>query len=277
MGIPRARAILVTTLLAASALAGAPRTAGAASPVLLRAHFVAGQHIQELDDSTTTTRLTLKFAGKHAPAPMSINQTERDLFPILLDVEKTYADGSALLRISFGPSTVTADGKVHRLSMKGFYQEMHVTTDLQVISSRTYGAALIPASFSDSVPNTTPTKYPARPVSVGSTWTEQEAAAPFSTIVATYTVRAFGTVNGKPTITTQGVINQPAKLTEDGLTLKGTVTGFDDGTTYIDTSADVVPSHGGFTFKGAVTGSISGVKATGTFLISITHVSTPQP
>jgi hypothetical protein len=271
------RTILAASLLAASAFAGAPHMARAAGPVLLRAHFVAGQHFVELDDSITNTKINVKFTGKNAPAPMALNQTEKDHFPIMLDVKKVYADGSALVRISFGPSTVTMDGKVQNLSMKGYYKEMHLATNFSVISSKTYGAALIPAAASGSIPNTDPTKYPAKPVTVGSTWTDKEASPPMGFLTATYTVQAIGTANGRPTITAHAVINQPAQLSESGLTFKGTISGFDDQTTYIDTSTDVVPSHGSIIFKGSVGGMLSGIKATGTFLITSTHLSTPQP
>jgi hypothetical protein len=83
-------------------------------------------------------------------------------------------------------------------------------------------------------------------------------------------------VHGRPTITAHAVINQPAQFTESGLAFKGTITGFNDQTTYIDSSTDVVPSHGNIIFKGVVSGTLSGVKATGTFLINVTHLSTPQ-
>lgn len=254
--------------------AGITRAAGG---VLLRAHFVVGATFSSVQDSTTTTKINAVLTTGKQSQKLASSDVEVDHFPIIAKITKVYADGSGLVRLSFGPSSVTNNGKTTKGPMTGYYRLERIAPDFHLISKQIFGAAGIPADLRSALPDTDPIRYPAGPVSVGSTWTISQHIDQFGTMRLHFTLLALGTQNGRQTATTHAEMAQPAQLSTQGLLFKGTLNGSQDSQFFPDLNQDVVPSHSQLLFKGKLSGVASGVTVKGSFSISTKGTSTPQP
>ncbi|HWE60438.1 MAG TPA: hypothetical protein VHB98_01880 [Chloroflexota bacterium] len=265
-----------TAVVALSVTALLPTGTGrAAGGMLLRGHFVVGHSDTEAEDSTTTTKITATLSGGGQKQKLNTNDVETDHFVATATVQKVLGDGSAQFKITFGPSTVTDNGKTTKLSMKGYYLVEHVDSSFHLMSSKTYGANTIPAALRSSLPSIRPLEYPAKPVSVGSTWTHSETQPPFSMLTEHITVTALGSLNGRPTITLHGTLSQPAQISSQGLLFSGTLNGTNDSQLYVDTNDDATTSKNALHFSGKLSGSSSGFTVKGSFSITSTGSSHP--
>lgn len=248
----------------------------AADTVVLRAHFTVGQTWTEVSDQRSVQKLALVIGKGAAAQKQSDNSTEDDHFVVTMTVMKVGADGSADVKISFGPSYVTKDGKKVAASMAGVTRLMHVDSFFNKRSSTTTGTKGLPDQVLSSLPSTEPTAYPGKPIAIGGTWTRSESQAGLGTLIEKLTLVSLGTMNGRQVAVVHGVISQVGLMTNSGLTFNGHMTGTADSTWYVDTQQDAVPQTANLTWKGSIKGTVSGLPVTGTFSFAFVETDSSQ-
>ena len=253
-----------------------PRPVHAAATLLLRAHFTVGQTFSQVEDSTTTTAIDAVIKAGKQSQKLVQHQVEVDHFPITVTARAVHADGSTLIRLTYGPSSVTTDSKIIKSSMKGVYRDLLVRTDFSIVSEKSVGLATLPAAIHSAIPDPHPTKYPKAALPVGGTWQATQSDPQFKTITLHYTLLAIGSHNGRPAATVHATVSAPTVLNSSGLLFTGTLKAIDDSQFDVATGSDLAPSHSTLAFKGKLSGSTGGAVVTGTFNISGTMSTTPQ-
>jgi len=253
-----------------------PCPARAAATVLLRAHFTVGQSFGEVEDSTTTTVIDAVIKAGASRQKLVQHQAEVDHFPLTITARAVHADGSTLVRVGYGPSSVTTDGKIVKSSMKGVYRDLLVRTDFSIVSEKSVGLATLPVAIHSAIPDPHPTKYPKAALPVGGTWQATQSDPQFKTITLHYTLLAIGSHNGRPAASVHATVSAPTVLNSSGLLFTGTLKAIDDSQFDVATGSDLAPSHSTLAFKGKLSGSTGGAVVTGTFNISGTMTTTPQ-
>ena len=213
-----------------------------------------------------------RLDAKGKIATQTQNSVEVDVTPSTTTVTQVLSDGSAMLKVTYGVCTVTANGKVVKSAMTGFYEEKRVSNTLHVISAKFVGGKGIPATIlsnitsNDSVKITRGTDgYPSTPVQVGSSWSAVGDFPSFGSITLHIAVLSFGNQNGRATVTVRQTVNQSVTFSSQGLTFKGQfilgqtqASYVDDGSDAQPTAANTLSFSGTFTDKtGSNTGTLS--------------------
>jgi hypothetical protein len=213
---------------------GGVKPVGAATGVLLRYHFIAGQQ--------TPGRMVLDLAGT---IPIVAPQVARtDVIPFTQTVKKVYPDGSALLEDTFTAAAVTSNGQTTTTPLTGASVTERVTPLGQVLSSKVVGLQ----SLTDGALSIDPTGgAPALPrslVTVGSHWTAEQriSIGSFGTLSGPvhYSVVALTPVKGHLVATIQEQGAWPVNVTQGFLQVTGTATGV--GSVRFDTEAGALLS-----------------------------------
>jgi hypothetical protein len=215
------------------ALAGVPPV-GAASGVLLRYHFIAGQKTQ--------SQLVLGLAGTIPVVAPQLALAER--VPFTLTVQKVYPDGSALLVDTFTTATETMNGQTTTRPLSGASVTERVTPMGQVISSKVVGLQSLAGGMLNIDPTGSAPALPRSPVTVGSHWTavQRISLGSFGTASGPlhYTVVALTPVKGHIVATIQERGVWPLTVTQGMLQATGTATG--GGSVQFDTDAGALVS-----------------------------------
>ena len=261
-------------------LSGQAHAAGGS--VVLRTHYVVGQHYSHVETQSTTTKVVAHAKDAKGKAVTSTQTSvEVDVTPSTTTVTKVLADGSAVMKVTYGTCTVTTNGKVVKSAMTGFYEEKTVSNTLHMISAKYIGGKGIPAAILSNVTSDDSTKvtsgsegYPSTPVKVGSSWSAVATIPPFTSVTLRTALLGFGTHSGRATVTVRQTINQPVTFSGQGLTYKGKLATSQTQTAYVDDGAEAQPTNNALSFIGTFrdgTGS-----TTGTVSISGTDRTAPS-
>jgi hypothetical protein len=253
------RTVAAGVLVAAGLCAPRGGHAAAATGTLLRYHFAVGQHYSLLE--VDTTKDVTKSVDTTKKTKSIKKENEVDRFAFTTTVVAVHPDGSADLRTTYSSGSVTKNGKTTTVPVQGFSRLVRVSTVGKPLSSKTIGAATIPASLKDAIPDTGLLPFPAAPVHVGQIWPldansltgagGQSGSSGSSSksssslqLPATCKLLALTTLQGRPTATMHIAFGVPASKANAGMALNGTV----DAQIYTDDGEFVAPAHGAFHF-----------------------------
>ena len=250
----------IGALVAAGLCAPGGGQATAATGTLLRYHFTVGQHYSLLD--VVTTKTVTKSADTTKKTQSVKTETEVDRFAFTTTVIAVHPDGSADLRTTYSGGSVTKNGKATTVPVQGISRLVRVSILGKTLSSKTIGAAAVPASVKDAIPDTGLLPFPTAPVQVGQTWaldadslagtTGQSSSSGSSSgsggssqLPATCKLLALTTLQGRPTATLHIAFGIPStKATAKVMALNGAI----DAQVYIDDGEFAAPAHGAFHF-----------------------------
>ena len=232
----------------------------AATGTLLRYHFAVGQHYNLLDVDTSKSVETSVDTTKKTRSTKTENVVDR--FAFTTTVVAVHPDGSADLRTTYSSGSVTKNGKTTTVPVQGFSRIDRMSTVGKTLSSKTIGAATIPAAFKDAIPDTGLLPFPPAPVHIGQTWpldanslagaTGQSGSSSSSSgsggssqFPATCKLLALATLHGRPTATLHIAFGIPStKATASVMALNGSI----DAQIYTDDGEFVAPALGAFHF-----------------------------
>lgn len=265
----RARLAMGALTLGALLLVPLSGQVHAAGGVVLQAHYVVGHHYSKVETQSTTTKVVAHVKdAKGKLVTQTQTSVEVDVTPSTTTVTRVLADGSAVMKVTYGTCTVTTNGKVEKSAMTGFYEEKTVGNNLHVISAKYIGGKGIPADIlsnvtsNDSVKVTRGTDgYPSTPVKVGSSWSAVATIPPFASVTMRTALLGFGTQSGRATVTVRQTISQPVTFSSQGLTYKGKLATSQTQTAYVDDGAEAQPTNNTLNFTGTFsnnTGSTTG-------------------
>lgn len=232
----------------------------AATGTLLRYHFTVGQHYNLLE--VDTTKDITKSVDTTKKTQSVKKESETDRFAFTTTVMAVHPDGSADLRTTYSSGSVTKNGKTTTVPVQGFSRLVRVSTVGKTLSSKTIGAATIPASFKDAIPDAGLLPFPAAAVHVGQTWAldansltgaggqsgssgSSTGSGSSSQLPATCKLLALTTLQGRPAATMHIAFSVPTtKATANVMALNGAI----DAQIYTDDGEFAAPAHGAFHF-----------------------------